>query len=89
MAKKLKEVEIDMEGHVVESLGSILICFGDIEMEDNWGEREPPETDEQRKARAVLEKMEQTTKEKPLDTKETMKKQKQLSKDEEEKRRQE
>lgn len=46
LAKKLKEIGVELEGHGFESLGSILICFGDIEMEDNWGEREPPETDE-------------------------------------------
>lgn len=33
----------------------MLYCFGDIEYEQGYGERVPPETDEQRKAKGKLE----------------------------------
>jgi hypothetical protein len=39
----------------VEHLGPLLICFGDIEMVTGYGDRIPPETDEQRKAKLLLE----------------------------------
>ena len=39
---------------MVDSLGGMLICFGDIEVERSWGDRHPPENEEQRKARLRL-----------------------------------
>jgi len=40
---------------MVDNLGPLLICFGDIEMVTGYGDRIPPETDEQRKAKLLLE----------------------------------
>jgi len=36
-------------------MGSLLLCFGDIDHEEGYGERVPPETEEQRKAKMILE----------------------------------
>lgn len=44
----------EIDGLVGESLGSLLICFGDIDVERHWGDRPPPETEDQKKARANL-----------------------------------
>jgi hypothetical protein len=42
----LQEAGIQFEPIISESLGSLLLCFGDIEVDRNWGDRAPPETDE-------------------------------------------
>ena len=36
-------------------MGSILMCFGQIEYELQYGERIPPETEEEKKARVIAE----------------------------------
>ena len=36
-------------------MAAILTCFGEIEYEEGYAERVPPETDEQRKAKMILE----------------------------------
>lgn len=36
-------------------MAGILTCFGEIEYEEGYSERVPPETDEQRKAKMILE----------------------------------
>ena len=36
-------------------MSAILTCFGEIEYEEGYAERVPPETDEQRKAKMILE----------------------------------
>jgi hypothetical protein len=50
------------------SLGAVFHCFGMIETEQCWGLRQPPETDEQKKAKTVLQielaKQEKANKEK-------------------------
>lgn len=53
-ATMLNESGITMDGLLGESLGAMLLCFGDIEVDKHWGDRPPPETDEQKKARANL-----------------------------------
>lgn len=40
---------------MAENMASLLICFGDIENEESYGERVPPETEDQRKAKMLLE----------------------------------
>lgn len=40
---------------LIENLGNILMCFGDIEYELHYGERVPPETEEERRAKLVAE----------------------------------
>ena len=46
----LAESGINFEPTISESLGGILLCFGDIEVDKDWGDRLPPDTEEQRKA---------------------------------------
>lgn len=50
----LVEAGINMDAAIQESLGSLLICFGDIEVDDGWGDRVPPDTEEQRKNKMLL-----------------------------------
>lgn len=38
-----------------ENLGSILLCFGEIEHDLQYGERVPPETEEERRQRTIIE----------------------------------
>lgn len=40
---------------LLENLGSILMCFGEIEHELQYGERIPPETEDEKKARVIAE----------------------------------
>lgn len=55
MSGKLTAAGLNLETYQVENLGGILQCFGEIENDNTWGERVPPETDEQRKAKMLLE----------------------------------
>lgn len=55
LAGYLNEAGLTLEPHISESLGALLLCFGDIEVDRNWQDRAPPETDEQRKARTLLQ----------------------------------
>jgi hypothetical protein len=50
----LAESGINFEPIISESLGGILLCFGDIEVDKDWGDRLPPDTEEQRKAKVLL-----------------------------------
>jgi len=69
---------------MAENMASLLICFGDIENEEGYGERVPPETEDQRKAKMLLE-MKRNERAKNADPKEK-KMQKQLTLDETEKK---
>lgn len=44
-----------VEPTLLENLGAILLCFGEIEHELQYGKRTPPETEEERRARRVAE----------------------------------
>ena len=55
MAGKLTAAGLALEPHHNDNLGAILLCFGTIDHDRDWGERVPPETDEQRKAKMLLE----------------------------------
>ena len=46
-----------MDNSLVENLGAALICFGDIQLDEAYGDRVPPETDEQKKAKLKLERI--------------------------------
>jgi|688.fasta_scaffold184165_2 hypothetical protein len=47
-----------------DSLGGMLLCFGDLEVERGWGDRNPPETEDQKRARLLLQiKLEERKKE--------------------------
>lgn len=50
----LFESGMSLDSSITESLGSLLLCFGDIEVDKGWGDRQPPDTEEQRKAKALL-----------------------------------
>lgn len=42
----LAEAGINIDPEVGNSLGSMLLCFGNIEVEKGWGDRLPPDTQE-------------------------------------------
>lgn len=46
---------MELDPVIVENLGSILLCFGDIEYEPMYGERIPPETEEEKRQRMAAE----------------------------------
>jgi hypothetical protein len=50
----LLEASINIDPEIGQSLGSLLMCFGDIEVEKGWGDRLPVDTEEQRKAKVLL-----------------------------------
>jgi len=45
----------ELDATLVENLGAILLCFGEIEHDLHYGERVPPETEEEKRARYVAE----------------------------------
>lgn len=61
LAQYLVEGGINLDVNIQESLGSLLLCFGDIEVEQGWGDRVPADTEEQRKNKILLQ-MEETAK---------------------------
>lgn len=54
LAAKLAEAGIAFDAAIAESLGAMLLCFGDIEVDRHWADRDPPDNEEQRKARMLL-----------------------------------
>ena len=46
---------MELDPIIVENLGSILICFGEIENEPHYGDRIPPETEDEKRQRIVAE----------------------------------
>lgn len=55
LAALLVKEGLDLEPVIVENLGSILLCFGDIEYEHRYGDRVPPETEDEKRQRLVAE----------------------------------
>jgi len=55
IAPRLQQQNIPLDQQLADNLSAILLCFGDIDYEVAYGERVPPETDEQRKAKGKLE----------------------------------
>ena len=55
LAKLLTKEGFDIDQNMVDNLGNILLCFGEIEHELQYGERIPPETEEERRQRIVVE----------------------------------
>jgi hypothetical protein len=45
----------ELDSTLVENLGAMLLCFGEIEHDLHYGERIPPETEEEKRARYVAE----------------------------------
>jgi len=54
LAGFLQEQGFPLDGLLFESLGSMLLCFGSIEVERRFGDRPPPITEEQKKYLANL-----------------------------------
>lgn len=73
---------------MVDNLGPLLLCFGAIEYESGYGDRVPPETDEQRRAKLLLE-MKRGERAKATDAKADKAKQKALTPEELEKKKKE
>lgn len=55
LAKLLGKNGFDLDQTLADNLGNILMCFGEIEHEQAYGERIPPETEEEKRARMVAE----------------------------------
>lgn len=55
LATKLVGEGYEMDPVMIENLGAMLMCFGEIEYELQYGERIPPETEEEKRARIVAE----------------------------------
>lgn len=55
IAPRLTAQGFNLDPQMQENLGALLQCFGDIAYEHNYGEREPPLTETQRKAKLILE----------------------------------
>jgi len=61
LAQYLAEGGVNLDQNMSESLGSLLLCFGDIEIDAGWADRVPPDNDEQRKNKIFLQ-MEESAK---------------------------
>ena len=55
MAGKLSAAGLNLEPHHNDNLGGLLLCFGNIDHDRLWGERVPPETEEQKRAKMLLD----------------------------------
>lgn len=88
LAPRLQAQGFSLDTQMAENLGAFLICFGDIELEEGYGERVPPETDDQRKAKMLLD-MKRAERAKNADAKGDKGKQKNLTAEEQEKKKKE
>ena len=77
MAELLGKENFHLDNNTQTNLGAILICFGEIEYEEDYGLKKPPETEEYRRAvmshNAILEQRDKLIKEaeenkEPLDS---------------------
>lgn len=50
----LADAGINIDPDIGNSLGGLLLCFGDIEVDVGWGDRLPADTPEQHKAKMLL-----------------------------------
>ena len=56
LASKLVETgNFDFDEIIVANLGCILLCFGQIDHDERYGERIPADTEEEKRARFVAE----------------------------------
>ena len=88
IAPRLQQQGLPIDSHMSEYMGSLLLCFGDVDHEEGYGERVPPETEEQRKAKMILE-MKRSDRAKGSDPKGEKKLQKQLTVEELDKKKKE
>ncbi len=54
--KKLQEKGINLDQQITDNIGSLFLCFGDIEYEERMTYRMPEESEEEKRA-ALLKKM--------------------------------
>lgn len=55
LASRLAKEGYELDVTLVENMGAILLCFGEIEHELHYGERVPEETEDDKRARIVVE----------------------------------
>ena len=55
LAQRFSQEGFDVSPILMENLGNIMMCFGEIEHELSYGERIPPESEEERRAKIVYE----------------------------------
>lgn len=55
LAALLVKEGMELDPTITENLGSILLCFGDIEFDPRYGDRIPPETEDEKRQRIVAE----------------------------------
>lgn len=55
LARLLATEGFDQDPVLNENMASILLCFGEIEHDIQYGERIPPETEDERKLRFIAE----------------------------------
>jgi hypothetical protein len=55
LAGLLVKEGMEFDAQLVENLGSILLCFGEIEFDPRYGDRVPPESEEEKRQRIVAE----------------------------------
>jgi len=55
LARRLAEEGHEIDNVLIDNMGAILLCFGEIEHELKYGYRIPPETEDERRARHVAE----------------------------------
>jgi len=55
LARRLADEGHEMDPALLENMGAILLCFGEIEHELKYGERVPEETEDEKRARMVAE----------------------------------
>ena len=86
---KFVDANIPVDPDSNEDIASILLCFGNIDVEKCWGDRVPPETPEENKARANLKAREEKLIELQSQREKDIKQKKIVSRDEEKKRNEE
>jgi hypothetical protein len=57
LAARLQKEGYDLDPILIENMGSILLCFGEIEHELKYGERVPEENEEERRAKQMSIKL--------------------------------
>jgi len=57
MSSKLQQAAVPLDNSQLENLGATLICFGEVALDERYGDRVPPETDEQKRAKLKLERL--------------------------------
>ena len=57
LASLLVKEGMDLDPVIIENLGSILLCFGDIEFEPKYGDRIPPDTEDEKRQKMAAEQL--------------------------------